>query len=88
LKLNYPQSNVSKRVCHRLEKSLEPTIVSKDKKAFAIHSNFETKKHEYKKVDMKLKIDSMNFLKKSEENLEEMISKNRAQYSLIPDRLR
>ncbi len=53
--------------------------MSKDKKAFAIHSNFETKKYEYKKMDNKLKEDAQTYLRKSEGKLDEMIKKNRKQ---------
>ena len=48
-------SNAGK-CCARLEKSLEPTIVSRDKKAYSVHCTFDSQRNNYRKAIHQVKI--------------------------------
>ena len=43
------------RMCHKLEKTMNPTIVSKDKKAYAVYNQFHAKKGGIRKAQERIR---------------------------------
>ena len=72
------------RCCYKLERSLGPTIVSKDKKRYAVFNTFDTKRDSYRQAHLERGKRSREFLKGQFECVAEAIEKNVMTYNEIP----
>jgi hypothetical protein len=78
----------TRRCCYKLEKSLSPTIVNKDKRSYAVFAPFDANKDKYRKAVTQMKKAAQNYELENEKKLHDVLSKTEKRYDKIPRSLR
>jgi len=58
----YGKRTCNQHCCARLEKALSPTIVSKDKRQYAVYTDFDKMRDKYRRIHLEIDKRSENFL--------------------------
>lgn len=77
-----------KTCCNRLDKALSPTIVSKDKRQYAIYTDFDKMRNKYRRVHQEINRRSDNFLVSKRDQLKMAVNLSKKVYLTIPESFR